>query len=161
MDIIRLHGMPTNIKWKIKACFTLNFKFWEGTSVKSYKAQLPVFYFLFYISFYISRYQHFYNFLEFHSTLSGKDIRPKFSLTDSLPFPQPHPLNGQNLLNVTIVFCQFSLKCLLKYFFFSKIYWQNSAKHFLKAPTTDSLVFFSEQISRTAILTQASVITCK
>ena len=100
--------------------------------MKSYKAQLPVFYFLFYISFYISRYQHFYNFLEFHSTLSGKDIRPKFSLTDSLPFPQPHPLNGQNLLNVTIVFCQFSLKCLLKYFFFFKNLLTKFCKAFFK-----------------------------
>ena len=42
-----------------------------------------------------------------------------------------HPLNSQNLLSVT------------------------------KVPTTDSLVSFSEHISRTAILTQASVITCK
>ena len=32
---------------------------------------------------------------------------------------------------------------------------------FLKFLTTDSLVFSSENISRTAILTQASVITCK
>ena len=58
--------------------------------------------------------------------------------------------------------------------FHSKIFWQNSAKAFfmcqqwnatvlifLKVPTTDSLVFFSEYISRTAILTQASIITCK
>ena len=42
-----------------------------------------------------------------------------------------HPLNSQNLLSVT------------------------------KVPTTDSLVSFSEHISRTAILTKASVITCK
>ena len=34
--------MPTNIKWKMQACFVLYFKFWEGTSVKSYKLQLPV-----------------------------------------------------------------------------------------------------------------------
>ena len=38
---------------------------------------------------------------------------------------------------------------------------QNPAKHFLKVSATDSLVFFSEHISRTAILAQASVITCK
>ena len=31
----------------------------------------------------------------------------------------------------------------------------------LKVPTTDSLVFFSEHNSRTAVFTQASVITCK
>ena len=34
-------------------------------------------------------------------------------------------------------------------------------KYFLKVTTTDSLVFFSEHISRAAILTQASVITLK
>ena len=58
--------------------------------------------------------------------------------------------------------------------FCSKICWQNSAKAsfmyqqwtatvliFLKVPTTDSLVFFWEYISRTAVLMQASVITCK
>ena len=58
--------------------------------------------------------------------------------------------------------------------FCSKISWQNSAKAsfmyqqwtatvliFLKVPATDSLVFFREYFSRTAILTQASVITCK
>ena len=56
--------------------------------------------------------------------------------------------------------------------FCSKICWQNSAKAsfmyqqwtatvliFLKVPTTDSLIFYSEYISRTAILTQASIIT--
>ena len=41
-------------------------------------------------------------------------------LMGSPPSPQPHHLNGQNLLNVTKVFCQFSLKCLLKYFLFQK-----------------------------------------
>ena len=45
--------------------------------------------------------------------------------------------------------------------FFSKIYLQNCAMHFLKVPSTDSLVFFAEDISRTVILTQASVVTCK
>ena len=66
--------------------------------------------FIIFISFYISRY-HFYNFLEFHSTLSGKDFRPNFSFFNRFGTP----LNGQNLLNVTKAFCQFSLKCLLKY----------------------------------------------
>ena len=39
--------------------------------------------------------------------------------------------------------------------------WTATVLMFLKVPTTDSLVFFQEYISRTAILTQASVITCK
>ena len=80
-------------------------------------------------------------------------------------YPNSH-YDGKN-------FCQFSLKCHLKNFF-SKICWQNSAKAssmyqqwtaavliFLKIPTTDSLVFFSEYISRTAIFKQASVIICQ
>ena len=92
MNNIRLHGIPTKIKWKIQTCFTLYFKFWEGTSVKSYKIQGPVFYFLFYVSFYISRY-HFYNFLKLHSNLSEKDLRPKFSLFNGFsPLSQPQPL---------------------------------------------------------------------
>ena len=46
MHNIKLDGMPTKIKLKIQACFTLYFKFWEGTSAKSYKIQLPVLLFL-------------------------------------------------------------------------------------------------------------------
>ena len=58
--------------------------------------------------------------------------------------------------------------------FFKNICWQNPAKAsfmyqqwtatvhiFLKVPTTDSLVFLSEHISGTAMLTQTSVITCE
>ena len=58
--------------------------------------------------------------------------------------------------------------------FFKNICWQNPAKAsfmyqqwtatvhiFLNVPTTGYLVFFSEHIQKTAILTQASVITCK
>ena len=63
------------------------------------------------------------------------------------------------------IFCQFFLKCLLKYFaqrFVDKIL----QKHLLcigsellqKVPTANYLVFFSEYISRIAILTRASVI---
>ena len=39
--------------------------------------------------------------------------------------------------------------------------WNASVLTFLKRPTANSLVFFSEYNSRTAILTQPSVITCK
>ena len=37
--------MPTKIKLKVQAFFTLSFKFSVGASVKSYKLQLPVFLF--------------------------------------------------------------------------------------------------------------------
>ena len=52
---------------------------------------------MFYISFYISRY-HFYNFLEFHSTLSGKDFRPKFSFFYKFYFSKINLKNDYCLL---------------------------------------------------------------
>ena len=119
MENIRLHGMPTTsfemvLLWK----------------VKRYSYQF--FYFLFYISFYISRH-HFYNFLEFHSTLSEKNFRPKLSFLNRFThLPQPHCLIGQNLLNVTKVFCRFSLKSLMKYLF-SKHLLTKSCKAFFKS----------------------------
>ena len=71
-----LDGVLTKIKLKIQAFFTLYFKFSVGTSVKSYKIQLPVFLFL--DSHHISKYHFFKNFLEIHSTLSEKEFCHKF-----------------------------------------------------------------------------------
>ena len=123
-DNIKLDGMPTKIKLKIQACFTLYFKFWEGTSVKSYKIQLPVLLFLVSHQFLYQQVSLFYNFLEHHSTLSEKDFCCKFFFFNE--FSQTaHPLNIQNLLSVAKVFCQFSLKCLQN---FLNICWQNPAK---------------------------------
>ena len=45
-DKIKLDGMQTKIKLKIQVWLALCFKFWEYTSVKSYKIQLPVLSFL-------------------------------------------------------------------------------------------------------------------
>ena len=116
MDNIKLDGMPTNIKLKIKTCFTLYFKFWEGSSVKSYKIQPPVLLFLVSHLFLYQQISFSFNFLELHSALSEKDFCGKFSFFNE--FTQtPHPINSQNLLSVTKVFCQFFLKCFLKYFF--------------------------------------------
>ena len=113
---IELDGMPTKIKWKIQACFILHFKFLEGTSVESYTIQLPVLLVLVLHQFLYQQISFFYNFLELHSTLSEKDFRHKFSFFNR--FTQTsYPLNGQNLLSVIKVFCQFSLECLLKYLF--------------------------------------------
>ena len=112
-----------------QAAWNANHKFWEGISVKSYKIQLPV------ISSFISvlisadiiftSFQNFYNYLK-------KKFCPKFSFLNRFTlFPQPHPLNAQNLLNVRKDFCRFSLKCLLKYFF-SKNLLTKSCKAFFK-----------------------------
>ena len=161
--------MPTKIKWKIQACFILHFNFEKGLLRKVIRYSYQFIYFLFYINFNISRYQ-FSRLFRLYSTLSEKDFRRKFSFLNR--FTQLHtfdPLNGQNLLSVTKFFCQFSLRCSLKHFF-SKICWQNSVKEsfiyqqrtatatvFLnKVLTIDSLILFSEHISRPAILTQAS-----
>ena len=78
-DNIKLDGMPTNIKLKIQACFTLYFKFWEGTSVKSCKIQLPVLLFLVLHKVLHQQISFFYNFLELHPTLSEKNFCRKFS----------------------------------------------------------------------------------
>ena len=115
-DNIQLDGMPTKIKLKIQVCFTLFFKFWEGTSVKSYKIQLPVLLFLVSHQFLYQQISLFYNFLELHWKLSENDFCHKLYFFNG--FTQiPHPLNSQTLLSVTKVFCQFSLKWLLKYFY--------------------------------------------
>ena len=88
---IKLDGMPTKIKLKTQACFTLYFKFWEGNSVKSYKMQLPVL--LFFVShrFLYQQIAIFFNFLELHSTLSEKDFCRKFSFFNGFTQTR-HPL---------------------------------------------------------------------
>ena len=89
--------MQAKIKLKMQACFTLYFQFWEGTSIKTYKIQLPVLlfleYFLYFISFYISISADiiFYNFLELHATLSEKDFCHKFYFFNGL-IQTPTPL---------------------------------------------------------------------
>ena len=110
--------MPTSIKWKIQACFILHFNFEKGLLRKVIRYSYQFIYFLFYINFNISRYQ-FSRLFRLYSTLSEKDFRRKFSFLNR--FTQLHtfdPLNGQNLLSVTKFFCQFSLRCPLKRFFF-------------------------------------------
>ena len=75
----------------------------------------------------------------------GKDFRPKFSFFNRFtPLLKPHALNGQNLLNMRKVFCEFSLKCFLKYFFF-KNFMTKSCKAFFK----DSNNRFSGLLFRT------------
>ena len=114
-DNVKLDGMSTKITLKIQACFTLHFKFWEDTSVKSYKIQLPVLLFLVSHQFLYQQISFFYNFLELYSTLSEKDFCRKFSFFNRFT-PTSQPLNRQNLLSMTKGFCQFSLKCLLIFF---------------------------------------------
>ena len=75
-------------------------------------------YHFFYFLFCLRRY-HFYNFLEFHSTLSEKDFLPNFFLFNGFTpptFSQPTPVMSKICKNWQM-FCQFFLKCLLIFFF--------------------------------------------
>ena len=108
------------------------------------------------------------NFLELYTTLSGKYFDCKFSFFNGfIQLPPHHHLYFQNLRAKSFLVA-FPKKSSEIFFFFSKICLENRAKvifmyqqwaailhTFLKFPTTDSLVFFPEHISRTAILIQA------
>ena len=75
----------------------------KGTSCKKF-----FFFFMFYMSFYISRYNFLQLFLTSFNIVGKKILSQIFPfLTDSLKLP--HPLNGQNLRNVTKIFSQYSL----------------------------------------------------
>ena len=111
-DNIKLDGIPTKIKWKIQACFTLYFKFWDGTSVKM---QLPVLLFLVLHQLLYQQISSFYNFLELHSTLSEKDFCHKFSFF--MGFTQTfHPLNSQNLLSIKTFLANFPWNAFWNFF---------------------------------------------
>ena len=114
-DNIKLAGMPTKIKLKMHACFTLYFKFWEGASLKIYKMQLQDLLFFVSHQFLYQEIAFSYNFLEIYSALSEKDFCRKFFLFKG--FTQTlNSLNSQNLPSMTKSFCQFCLQCLLNFF---------------------------------------------
>ena len=115
-----------------QAVWNANQKFWQGTSAKNYKLQLP-------FSLFPFLHQFLYQQISFSqlSRISFKIISkrfyPKFLFFNGFTLSsQPHPLNGQNLLNVTKSFCWFSPKYLLKYFFFSKNLLKKSCKTLFK-----------------------------
>ena len=84
-DKIKLDGMQTKIKLKIQVRLALCFMFWEYTSVKSYKIQLPV------LSFLVSNQFLHQQISKFLSKLSKRDksfcqISLKFLLNFFLTF---------------------------------------------------------------------------
>ena len=86
-----------------------------------------MFYFLlFLLTFTSSADIIFHKFLELHSALSEKKIFvTNFPfLTDSLKPQPPHPLNSQNPLSLTKVFCQ----CSLTYHGFSRLLCYDDAR---------------------------------
>ena len=97
--------IPTKIKWKIDTFFTLYFKFWRYINIlltKNCKMQPPDILFLFVLlAFTLAG-------IIFHKKLQSKISEKIFSSQIFLfnGFAQtPYPLNGQNLLSVTKVFC--------------------------------------------------------
>ena len=72
---------------------------------------LDILFLLFYISFYVSRYHFSQIFRTSFNIFWKKDFCHKFSFFNRFtPHPPPsHPLNGQNPLSVTKVFCRWSL----------------------------------------------------
>ena len=98
--------------------------------MKSYKTQIPFFlfcYFFCFTSVSISAGIFLNNFLDLYATLSGKYFGRKFSFFNGFPtLPPHHHLYGQ--ICVTKAFCQFSLKCLLKYIYFFKYLFRKSCK---------------------------------
>ena len=104
-DNIKLDGMPARIKLKIQACFTLYFKFWEGTLWKVMRYMYQFFYFLFRIRLYISRY-HFLQRFRTSFNFIWKRFWCKFSFFNGLT-QTPKPFNIQNLLSVRKVFVNF------------------------------------------------------
>ena len=112
--------------------------------MKSNKTQLPDLLFLVLHQF-LYQQMSFLQLSRISFNIFGKDFRPKFSFFNRFtPLLKPHALNGQNLLNMRKVFCQFSLKCFLKYFFF-KNFMTKSCKAFFK----DSNNRFSGLLFRT------------
>ena len=90
--------------------FTRYFKFWRYFLQKICKIQPLDLLFIVFIGFYISRY-HFSQIFKTSFSISERHIFvTNFPfLTDSLKLP--HPLNRQNPLSLTKVFCRCSLKC--------------------------------------------------
>ena len=117
MDKIKMDRIQTKIKWKIHAFYTLYFKFQRYFFWKCVRCNHQIFYFLLFLLVLTSGGTIFCKFLELHSTMSDKKIFVinLSLLTDPLKLPSPpppphHPLNDQNLLSMTKVFCQCSLK---------------------------------------------------
>ena len=152
-------GWSVKIKWKIQACFTLYSKFWEYTCVKSYKIQLRVLLFLVLHQFLYKQISFFTTFKNFTEHYLQKIFLP--NLTDSSKSPTP--------LMARQVFSSIFPKNPSE-IFFSRICWQNPAKASfmyqqwtatVHIPWTDTLVFSSENLARTVVFTQASVIRCQ
>ena len=76
--------------------------------IKIFKVQPPdLLFIIVFITFYISRYHFSQSFRTSFNIIRKKDFRHKFSFFNRFTqTPSPHPLNGQNMLSRTIVFCQ-------------------------------------------------------
>ena len=153
--------MPTKIKWEnISLLYMFYFNFEKVLLWKVIRYSYQFFYFLFYISFDISRYHFLKLFRTWFNIIWRKIFIANLPfLTNSPNSTPPTPLMAKicyvwqrlfvNLLqHFSSTICrQIPAKAP-----FINQQWTATATVFLKVPTTDSLVFFSEHISRTAIL---------
>ena len=108
---------------------TLCFKFWKYIPlIKICKTQsLDLLFLTVFISFYISRHHFSQVFRTSFNIIWKKDFRHKFSFFNGFTqtsLPHSHPLNSQNPLSVTKVFCQ----CSLTYHAFSRLLCYDDAR---------------------------------
>ena len=113
--LLSLPPPPPILNGQYQAPWNTNHNLLEkGLLWKVMRYSYQFFYFLFYISSYISRY-HLYNFREFHSTLSEKNLRPKFSFlngfTNFTNFFFHHQWNHGRLLLINMVYMSFLTSC--------------------------------------------------
>ena len=102
-DNIKMNRIPTKIKWKVHTFFPLYLKFWRYLLFVRHSHQ--IFYLFVFLLASTSAGIIFQKLLDFIQKYLKKYFRRNFFfLTDSLR--PPHPLNGQNLLSVTKVYCQ-------------------------------------------------------
>ena len=104
-----LNGIPYKIKWKIHACLVHCISSFEGAFYKKCKTRYQFCYFLlFYISFYIKQ----ISFLQLFRTLFyifwKSNSHYEFSFVNVFT-QSSNPLNDQNPLSVTKLFCRCSL----------------------------------------------------
>ena len=116
-DNIKMDRIPTKIKRKIHPFFT--FQGLKVLLIKICKIQPPGLLFLFvFISFYISRYPFSQIFRTLFNNIWKKYFHHKFFFFNGFAqiLPPTTPLNSQNLLSMTKVFCWCSL--IIKAWFF-------------------------------------------
>ena len=137
MDNIKM-GMNTN------QSFLHCVSSFEGTSYKNLSHTVTKFLFLVFISFCISRYYFSQVFRTSFNIMLKKDSCHKFSFFNRFTqINTPYPLNSQNPLSVTKVFCE----CSLTYHGFSRLLYYDDAQKELGQQSRTNIYFNPLSIS--------------